>query len=232
MKLAKIILLILGLLGGLGIFKDFAVAQSASKQISATVKISICGNGTIEGGEDCEGTSLNSQTCVGLGYASGTLTCDIACSYDMTGCVAVTSTPTPTRTPTPTSIPTPTPTAIPTSAPAATSTPAPAATATPLPAATSTPSTSLGASPTPVPAPVIPAVVAVFDTNNTGRIEVGEVLSVVKSWVEEWREAIKEEFALAKEEEVTPRKIKKCDINRDRKCDLFDLSILLYYVGR
>src|SRR3989344_9094276 len=35
----------------------------------------ICGNGQIEGGEDCEGNDLNEMDCQSLGYAGGTLSC-------------------------------------------------------------------------------------------------------------------------------------------------------------
>lgn len=185
-------------------------AQDILDTIGATVKISICGNNIIEGGEDCEGADLNGQTCVGLGFGPGTLTCDIACSFDTYDC-----SPAPTPTPTPTLTPTLTPTPTPATLPAATGTPAPGPTATPAPQATNTPA------PVPTPVPVIPAVVAAFDLDGDGKIEVAEVFPAVRIWVDEWTQAIKEE--------VTAR---KCDVNRDQRCDLFDLSILLYYVGK
>lgn len=98
-----------------------------------------------------------------------------------------------------------------------------APTATPAPTATSTPTSEVTATPSPVPTPrsVIPLVVAVFDIDGSGRIEVTEVFEAVKGWVEEWRGVLKEE-----------KELKKCDINRDQRCNLIDLSILLYYVGR
>lgn len=43
-----------------------------------------CGNNTAESGEECDGTDLRSQTCTGLGYDAGTLSCDGSCNY--TGC--------------------------------------------------------------------------------------------------------------------------------------------------
>lgn len=61
---------------------------SSTESIEATIKISVCGNGIIEGGEDCEGSDLGGQTCLDLGYAGGTLVCDIACTFDTSGCVA------------------------------------------------------------------------------------------------------------------------------------------------
>ena len=199
-----------------------------SDLISATVKISICGNGIIEGGEDCEGEDLNSQTCETLGFGPGTLTCDIACSFDTSGCSPLpTPTPTPTSTPTPTPTSTPTPTLTPTPTSAVTPTSAPAPTNTPEPVATSTPAPA--ATVTPVPTPAIPAVVAAFDIDGSGRIEIAEVFAAVKIWVEEWKRALIEEIS---PEALPTREIKKCDLNRDRRCNLVDLSILLYYVGR
>jgi hypothetical protein len=185
--------------------------------INATVKISICGNGIIEGGEDCEGDDLGGATCESLGYGPGTLSCDIACSFDTSGCSPA-PTPTPTSTPTPTLTPTPTEVA-------ATSTPAPAATSTPGPAATSTPTPTS----TPIPTPAIPAVVAVFDIDGSGKIEITEVFTVVKTWVEEWRSALGEEIS---PEALATKKTKNCDLNHDKVCNLVDLSILLYYIGR
>lgn len=48
----------------------------------------ICGNGTRETGEQCDGTDLGSFTCTGLGFSSGTLACSGDCHFDTRGCVA------------------------------------------------------------------------------------------------------------------------------------------------
>lgn len=45
-----------------------------------------CGDGFIDPSEDCDGSALNSQTCVTLGHVSGTLTCASACTFDESGC--------------------------------------------------------------------------------------------------------------------------------------------------
>ena len=45
-----------------------------------------CGNGEIEGPEDCDGFNLNGETCQSLGEPSGTLTCDSSCTFDTSGC--------------------------------------------------------------------------------------------------------------------------------------------------
>lgn len=45
-----------------------------------------CGNGSIEPGESCDGTSLNGSTCVSLGFAAGTLSCSSSCQLDAHSC--------------------------------------------------------------------------------------------------------------------------------------------------
>ena len=47
-----------------------------------------CGNGTIEAPEQCDGANLGGATCLGLGFASGTLGCTTGCAYDLTTCQA------------------------------------------------------------------------------------------------------------------------------------------------
>jgi hypothetical protein len=46
-----------------------------------------CGDGTINGTEDCEGSNLGGATCQTLGFtAGGTLTCAPGCAFDASGC--------------------------------------------------------------------------------------------------------------------------------------------------
>jgi hypothetical protein len=49
-----------------------------------------CGNGIFEiaASEQCDGLDLGSQSCAGLGYASGDLSCESNCVYDTSLCVA------------------------------------------------------------------------------------------------------------------------------------------------
>jgi hypothetical protein len=53
-----------------------------------------CGNNSTEGTEICDGTALNSNTCITQGFASGTITCNSAC----TGFVTTACTGAPTQT--------------------------------------------------------------------------------------------------------------------------------------
>jgi len=45
-----------------------------------------CGDGFIDPDEDCEGSNLNSNTCVTLGYSTGTLTCSSSCDFVTSSC--------------------------------------------------------------------------------------------------------------------------------------------------
>jgi cysteine-rich repeat protein len=63
-----------------------------AKTASCTgMSASTCGNDTKEPGEDCDGTDLDSETCITQGYDSGTLDCvdpndPSPCTFDVTGC--------------------------------------------------------------------------------------------------------------------------------------------------
>jgi hypothetical protein len=45
-----------------------------------------CGNGTLDAGEQCDGTNLGGATCTSLGFAGGTLACSAQCTFDTSGC--------------------------------------------------------------------------------------------------------------------------------------------------
>jgi subtilisin-like proprotein convertase family protein len=48
-----------------------------------------CGNGVIEGMEQCDGANLNGATCVSAGFAGGTLGCNMAtCTFNTSMCMA------------------------------------------------------------------------------------------------------------------------------------------------
>jgi hypothetical protein len=69
------------------VLPSYLKASAAStSNINATVKISVCGNGDVEGGEDCDGENLNGKTCSSFGYKSGVLSCDVSCSFNAVSC--------------------------------------------------------------------------------------------------------------------------------------------------
>jgi len=51
----------------------------------------VCGNGTVEKGEDCEETPSKGVTCKSIGFLGGTLACADDCTYDTSRCVATTT---------------------------------------------------------------------------------------------------------------------------------------------
>ena len=71
----------------LGILNNRLYVGDTVGEIFVTEILLRCGDLTIDGGETCDFTSLNSATCVSQGYASGTLACANNCgSYDETAC--------------------------------------------------------------------------------------------------------------------------------------------------
>ncbi len=62
------------------------LAQNPTDSINATVRLSVCGNGEADTSEDCDDHDLRTKNCVKLGYQSGPLKCDIACSFDTSSC--------------------------------------------------------------------------------------------------------------------------------------------------
>ncbi len=48
----------------------------------------LCGNGVIDQGEECDGTELNDETCMDRGFTGGTLDCTADCHFDESHCIA------------------------------------------------------------------------------------------------------------------------------------------------
>jgi len=83
------IFLVLIFLEEIALSSYYVKAQGFSTStVSATIEISVCGDGIVEGQESCDGINLNGQDCKSLGFLSGTLTCDSACSFDTSNCIA------------------------------------------------------------------------------------------------------------------------------------------------
>lgn len=85
-KYKKLLILSLLLASFLGAF--LLSSQAETDLINVTVQISVCGDGQIGGNEECDGSNLNGQTCQGLGYSSGSLSCDNACEFITSACTS------------------------------------------------------------------------------------------------------------------------------------------------
>ncbi len=46
----------------------------------------LCGNGTIDQGEACDGNELGGETCITQGFSGGDLACGQDCQFDTSGC--------------------------------------------------------------------------------------------------------------------------------------------------
>ncbi len=66
----------------------YVYAGPVSVNITATVN-PVCGNGVLETGEQCDGSNLGGQTCFGLGYNGGTLSCNANCVFSTLACTSV-----------------------------------------------------------------------------------------------------------------------------------------------
>jgi hypothetical protein len=63
-----------------------AKADTVSTSVDVTITPSVCGNGIQEPGEQCDGADLGGQTCISLGFISGTLSCNLGCTFNTSGC--------------------------------------------------------------------------------------------------------------------------------------------------
>lgn len=161
-----------------------AAVLAYSVTIPATVKTSLCGDGIVEGPEECEGGA----------------NCSSACEWLIK--------------PSPSLEPSPSPVVA---SPAASS-PEPAASAAP----TVVELVKKILSPL---IPELPAVIKVFDQNGDGKINFEELKVSLEVWVENWQEDLAERFNSPGERLALDR----CDINKDKTCDLTDLSVMLYF---
>jgi len=64
------------------------VYAAGSATINATIKITVCGNGVKEIGEQCDGADLGGETCASLGFRGGTLSCGASCDFNTSACIS------------------------------------------------------------------------------------------------------------------------------------------------
>lgn len=90
MNLSRKIFFLAGFLILFALFNFFLFScptESATGTITATVAVGVCGDNFVEYGEDCDGSALDGQTCLSLGYDAGDLSCDPSCSFNESQCV-------------------------------------------------------------------------------------------------------------------------------------------------
>lgn len=73
---------------GVSIASNVQVVANHETDVGTINGTTCCGNSTVESPEQCDGSSLNGETCVSLGYTSGTLACRATCSFDTSNCVS------------------------------------------------------------------------------------------------------------------------------------------------
>lgn len=66
-----------------------AVPSGGDDTISITARVIGCGDGDVQTGlgEQCDGSDLNSQSCLSIGFDSGTLSCRPSCIFETSLCV-------------------------------------------------------------------------------------------------------------------------------------------------
>jgi len=74
------------LVGSLDPMVGHGTSTSYQLNSGSTLHASYCGDGEMNGSESCDGSDLNSQTCVSQGYDSGTLTCSSSCTFVTSNC--------------------------------------------------------------------------------------------------------------------------------------------------
>lgn len=67
-------------------------SADTSGTLITTVKISVCGNGVKEGGEQCDGADLGGRMCTHLGYTDGSLSCSASCEFATAMCTTTAET--------------------------------------------------------------------------------------------------------------------------------------------
>ncbi len=63
---------------------------TAGCTLAAGVCTGFCGDDDVQvsSGEECEGSDLNGNSCVSLGYSGGVLACQADCTFDNSGCIS------------------------------------------------------------------------------------------------------------------------------------------------
>lgn len=83
-KVITFLLTVLTLFYIFGFFERSLAAINSTVRI--TVQIPVCGNGIVEGDEECDGNALNSKSCSTQGFSGGSLSCAPSCEFVTSSC--------------------------------------------------------------------------------------------------------------------------------------------------
>lgn len=75
------------LVAGLSLFYFVNIIEADTNgTIITTVRISVCGNEVLEGGEQCDNSATGNRSCSSIGYNGGSLRCTVSCEFDTESC--------------------------------------------------------------------------------------------------------------------------------------------------
>src|SRR3989338_9076754 len=57
-------------------------------EITATIKITVCGDGVIASGEQCDSSNLGGATCISRSFSAGALSCNSSCEFNVSACTS------------------------------------------------------------------------------------------------------------------------------------------------
>jgi hypothetical protein len=178
---------------------------NVSSPITGSIRLSVCGDGIVEGNEQCEPEYEEIFQCSDIGSYTGETTCDISCEFDMFNC---------------------TPVIPPVEEPEEPTDPgAGGGDETVVPPTNVVPPSTIEVIiediTTYIKHLLIPEVYRQFDLNKDGVLTAEEFNLAIRTWVEGWR-YFNINFPVVSGKD-------SCDLNGDRICNVVDLSILLYY---
>ena len=64
-----------------------SAAQITNPGVASSKPSAVCGNGKVEGTEQCDGSALNGASCQSLGLGTGTVSCTSNCTFDTSYCM-------------------------------------------------------------------------------------------------------------------------------------------------
>ena len=70
-----------------GSSESSSTSSETSSSEESTTEVGSCGNGMVDGSEQCDGDDLAGADCASIGFDAGTLACNAGCVYDTFDCI-------------------------------------------------------------------------------------------------------------------------------------------------